>query len=35
MKTQTIIIVVILAAVVSYYVHDYLDNNRNAHPDMK
>lgn len=35
MKYTTIALIILVTAVVAYYVHDYLDKNRNAHPDMK
>jgi hypothetical protein len=35
MNWKQIGITAIIAAVVAYYVHDYLDNMRNAHGDSE
>lgn len=35
MKTEQVIIIVLVAAIASYYVHDFLDNYRQSHPELR
>jgi hypothetical protein len=35
MKFGQLAIVIVITAIVAYYVHDYLDNNRDAHPELR
>jgi hypothetical protein len=35
MKTSQLILVALVAAVAAYFVHGYLDNNLDKHPEMR